>query len=120
MIFLSSGQSWQQHFALGKFPLIHFVTEIQIPYFSFASLQTNDPCNKDALPRSRFFKQIRRNNKAKPQDWELGLKGGRMLGLYLLFFLPFWGSCHVLLHRLSIWYYYTYQRCKQAALLAAK
>lgn len=66
MIFLSSGQSWQQHFALGKIPLIHFVTETQIPYFSFASLQINDPCNKDALPRSNFFKQIRRNNKAKP------------------------------------------------------
>ena len=65
MIFLSSGQSWQQYLALGKFSLIHFVTEIQILYFSFASLQINDPCNEDALPRSGFSKQIKRNNKAK-------------------------------------------------------
>lgn len=120
MIFLSSGQSWQQHLALGKFPLIHFVTEIQIPYFSFASLQINDPCNKDGLSRSGFFKQIKRNNKAKTQDWELSLKGGRALHLYLLFFLLVWRCCHVLLHRPCIWYYFTYQEYRQSVLLGAE
>lgn len=116
MIFLSSGQSWQQQLALGQFSLTHFVTEIQIPYFLFASLQTNDPCNKDTLLRSGFSKQINRNSTAKTLDQELSLKGKRMLGLYLFFFLLSWGCCHVLLQRSSIGYYFICQERKPSAL----
>lgn len=117
MIFLSSGQSWQQQLALGQFSLIHFVTEIQIPYFLFASLQINDPCNKDALPRSGFSKQINRNSTAKTLGRELSLKGKKMLGLYLFFFLLSWGCWRVLLKRSSLGYYFTYQEYRTSALL---
>lgn len=79
MIFFSSGQSWKKHLPLGRFSLIRFVTEIQIPYFSYAFFfQSNDPYNKHAVPRSDFSKQIKRNN-TKSQDQELSIKGERGL-----------------------------------------